>query len=142
MSTHSHQIESVLLRSVQDVLSRGLNDPRVRGLVSVTKVDVSPDYAEAIVWCSVLPHEHGDLTIKGIQHAAAWIRRTVASRVSLRRMPKLSFRLDHSLKKQAEVLSAINEGRQRDEELRLKSSDDSSDAATDQSHEQGQEPMS
>ena len=81
MSTHSHQIESVLRRSVQDILSRGLNDPRVRGLVSVTKVDVSPDYAEAIVWCSVLPEEHGQLSIKGIEHASAWIRRTVASKV-------------------------------------------------------------
>tara|TARA_B100001115_G_scaffold179696_1_gene170897 strand:- start:900 stop:1301 length:402 start_codon:yes stop_codon:yes gene_type:complete len=120
MSTHSHQIESVLKRSVQDVLTRGLNDPRVRGLVSVTKVDVSPDYAEAIVWCSVLPQEHGPLSIKGIEHAATWIRRTVAEKVSLRRMPRLSFRLDESLKRQAEVLSAINEGRRRDDEDRAR----------------------
>ena len=120
MSTHAHQIESVLKRSVQDVLTRGLNDPRVRGLISVTKVDVAPDYSEAIVWCSVLPEEHGPLSIKGIEHAGAWIRRTVAEKVSLRRMPKLVFRLDESLKKQAEVLSAINEGRRRDEELRIR----------------------
>lgn len=141
MSTHSHQIESVLRRSVQDILSRGLNDPRVRGLVSITKVDVSPDYAEAIVWCSVLPEEHGPLTIKGIEHAATWIRRTVASKVSLRRMPRLSFRLDQSLKKQAEVLSAINEGRRRDEELNA-DRQRPEDQSPDQSHEQGQEPTS
>ena len=141
MSTHAHQIESVLRRSVQDILSRGLNDPRVRGLVSVTKVDVSPDYAEAIVWCSVLPEEHGPLSIKGIEHASAWIRRTVASKVSLRRMPRLSFRLDQSLKKQAEVLSAINEGRRRDDELNA-SRPSPQDQSPDQSHEQGQEPTS
>ena len=86
----------------------------------MTKVDVSPDYAEAIVWCSVLPEQHGPLSIKGIEHAASWIRRTVADKVSLRRMPRLSFRLDESLKKQAEVLSAINEGRRRDEEDRAR----------------------
>jgi len=126
---------------VQDILSRGLNDPRVRGLVSVTKVDVSPDYAEAVVWCSVLPEEHGPLSIKGIEHAATWIRRTVASKVSLRRMPRLSFRLDQSLKKQAEVLSAINEGRRRDEELNA-DRQQPEDQSTDQSHEQGQEPTS
>ena len=129
---------------MQDILSRGLNDPRVRGLVSVTKVDVSPDYAEAIVWCSVLPEEHGALSIKGIEHAAAWIRRTAASRVSLRRMPRLSFRLDNSLKKQAEVLSAINEGRRRDEELNLPpaESEESSEQSPEHPDEQGQEPMS
>ena len=47
------------------------------------------------------------------------IRRTVADKVSLRRMPA-SFRLDESLKKQAEVLSAVNEGRRRDEEDRAR----------------------
>ena len=63
---------------------------------------------------------HATRTLPLIEHAAAWIRRTVADKVSLRRMPRLSFRLDESLKKQAEVLSAINEGRRRDEEDRAR----------------------
>jgi ribosome-binding factor A len=140
MSTHVNQIESVLKRSVQDVLARGLNDPRVRGLVSVTKVDVSPDLAEAVIWCSVLPEEHGPLTVKGIEHAGAWIRRSVASRVSIRRIPRLVFRLDTSLKKQAEIYSAINEGRRRDEELHEQRR---SDSQIDHENERdpGQEPI-
>ena len=115
MTQHSNQIESVLRRAVQDVLMRGLNDPRVRGLVSVTKVEVSADYADATVWCSVLPEEHGALSIRGIDSAANWIRREAAEKVRLRRMPRLRFKLDGTLKKQAEVMSAIQEGLQRDE---------------------------
>ncbi len=115
MTQHSNQIESVLRRAVQDVLMRGLNDPRVRGLVSVTKVEVSSDYADATVWCSVLPEEHGALSIRGIDSAANWIRREAAEKVRLRRMPRLRFKLDGTLKKQAEVMAAIQEGLQRDE---------------------------
>lgn len=137
MTTHANQIESVLKRSVQDVLSRGLNDPRVRGLVSVTKVEVTSDLREAVIWCSVLPESHADLSLKGIQHASAWIRRTIASKVSIRRMPELVFRLDASLKKQAEVLAAINEGRRRDEELSAGSQEDT---AVQDEREQGEEP--
>tara|TARA_B100000405_G_scaffold297117_1_gene252656 strand:- start:147 stop:566 length:420 start_codon:yes stop_codon:yes gene_type:complete len=115
MTQHSNQIESVLRRAVQDVLMRGLNDPRVRGLVSVTRVEVTPDYADATVWCSVLPEEHGALAIRGIESAANWIRREAAEKVRLRRMPRLRFKLDGTLKKQAEVMAAIQEGLQRDE---------------------------
>jgi ribosome-binding factor A len=115
MSQHSNQIESVLRRAVQDVLMRGLNDPRVRGLISVTKVELSSDYADATIWCSVLPEEHGPLSIRGIESAAKWIRREAAEKVRLRRMPRLRFKLDGTLKKQAEVIAAIQEGLQRDE---------------------------
>jgi len=124
MTQHSSQIESVLRRAVQDILSKGLNDPRVRGLVSITKVEVSSDYAEATIWCSVLPAEHGALTLRGIESASHWIRREAAEKVRLRRMPRLQFRLDATLKKQAEVLAAINEGRRRDEADRARNCGD------------------
>ena len=135
MTQHSNQIESVLRRAVQDVLMKGLNDPRVRGLISVTKVELTSDYAEATIWCSVLPEEHGALSIRGISSAANWIRREAAEKVRLRRMPKLRFKLDGTLKKEAEVMSAIKEGLQRDEADRQRRTGDMTDpdeAVTDQ----------
>ena len=135
MTQHSNQIESVLRRAVQDVLMKGLNDPRVRGLISVTKVELTSDYAEATIWCSVLPEEHGALSIRGISSAANWIRREAAEKVRLRRMPKLRFKLDGTLKKEAEVMSAIQEGLQRDEADRQRRTGDMTDpdeAVTDQ----------
>ena len=135
MSQHSNQIESVLRRAVQDVLMRGLNDPRVRGLISVTKVEVSSDYADATIWCSVLPEEHGPLSIRGIESAANWIRREAAEKVRLRRMPRLRFKLDGTLKKQADVMAAIQEGLQRDESDRRRRTGEMTDpdeAVTDE----------
>ena len=127
MTQHSNQIESVLRSAVQDVLMKGLNDPRVRGLISVTKVELTSDYAEATIWCSVLPAEHGALSIRGIASAGNWIRREAAEKVRLRRMPKLRFKLDGTLKKEAEVMSAIQKGLQRDEADRQRRTGDMTD---------------
>jgi ribosome-binding factor A len=108
MSQRTEQISSVIRHAVQRVLSRGLNDPRIRGLVSVTKVEVTPDLAEARVHVSILPAEHTELTMHGLQSAARHIQSEIAEDVSARRLPRLVFKLDESLKKQAEIDAAIS----------------------------------
>lgn len=107
MSQHQSQVVSVIQRAVQTVIIRGLNDPRVRGMISVTKVEITPDYREAMVYVSVLPAKHADLTMHGLRAAAKHIRHQVGQLVRLRRMPILSIRLDHSFRKQTDVLAAI-----------------------------------
>lgn len=107
MSQRIEQVASVLHHAVQQVLTRGLHDPRVRGLISVTKVEVSPDLADARVYISVLPAEHAELTLHGLRSAAGYIQREIASEVTARRMPRLSFRLDSSLKKHAMIDAAL-----------------------------------
>jgi ribosome-binding factor A len=118
MTRHDEQVVSVLKRAVQDVLTRGLNDPRVRGMVSVTTVTLSRDGQEARVGVSVLPAEHAPLTTIALQHAAGHIHRRVADLTLMRRVPQLVFELDQGIKREAAVYAAINEGARRDEALR------------------------
>ncbi len=108
MSQRKQQRESVLLRAIQEVISRGLNDPRVRGLVTVTGVRLSDDGKNATVMISVLPEDRQDLTMHGLKAAGAHIRREAMDKVRLREMPHLEFVTDASLKKQGELLGAIN----------------------------------
>ncbi|MGI9012978.1 MAG: 30S ribosome-binding factor RbfA [Phycisphaerales bacterium] len=107
MSIRTEQIGSTLRRAIQDVIARGLHDPRIRGLVSVTAVTVSPDLAEAYVDVSIFPRQHAELAMHGLKHSAGRIRHDVSDMTRLRRMPRLLFRLDESLKKQADVHAAI-----------------------------------
>lgn len=107
MSQRTEQIASVIQTAVQRVITRGLNDPRVRGLISVTKVEVSPDLSDARVFVSVLPAEHSELTMHGLRSAAGHIQSEIAKEVAARRLPRLSFRLDESLKKHAALDQAI-----------------------------------
>lgn len=95
-------------RAVQEVLVRGLSDPRIRGLVTVTDVEVTDDMRRAVVKVSVLPETHSAATIHGLRRATLRIQKKVNEKLALRRPPHLEFQLDDSLKRQAEVLAAIN----------------------------------
>ena len=122
MSIRTEQLASTLRKAVQQVITRGLNDPRVRGLVSVTGVQVSPDLAEAYIDVSIFPREHSKLTMHGLKSSAGHIRSDVSNFTKLRRTPRLVFRLDESLKKQADVLAAIDD--QHTDELKETEDDD------------------
>ena len=107
MSLRTDKVASVIRHAVQDVIARGLNDPRVRGLISVTRVEVAPDLADAQVHISVLPAERSELALHGLRDAAGFVQREIGAAVTARRMPRLHFRLDDSLKRQAALDAAL-----------------------------------
>ncbi|MEQ9454025.1 MAG: 30S ribosome-binding factor RbfA [Phycisphaeraceae bacterium] len=113
MSHRLAQVASLLRRSVSEVLQRGLADPRISGLTSITRIEVTPDMSQAFIYISVLPEEHGATSVAGLNHAARHIHDLVRQKVTLKHVPKLIFRLDEMLKKQAEVLAAIREAEER-----------------------------
>lgn len=108
MNQRTRQVGAELQRALQDILRRGAHDPRIRGLISITEVNVAPDFAEAVVRVSVLPEKHAELTLTGLNAAAGFFRSEIAQRVAMRRTPRIRFTIDQSLKKQAEVHAAIN----------------------------------
>ncbi|MDX9912545.1 MAG: 30S ribosome-binding factor RbfA [Phycisphaerales bacterium] len=115
MSRRHERLESELTRAVQQVLSRGLNDPRIRGLITVTGVELFDEARRARVLISVLPAERQRATIAGLQAATPHIWREVASLVETRSLPSIEFALDDSLKKQARVLEALAKVREEAE---------------------------
>jgi ribosome-binding factor A len=108
MSRRLEQVASTLKRAIQEVLARGLSDPRIGGMVTVTNVVVSEDLASATVRVSVMPHDRENLTLHGLQDAAAHIRRKVGDLVSLRRVPQLLFKADQAARREAEVVEALS----------------------------------
>jgi ribosome-binding factor A len=113
MSHRLPQIESTLKRALATVLSQRLSDPRIEGMVSVTQVTVSPDLHDAYVYVSVLPAKYQSRTIYGLRHATGHIHQLVCREVSMRTVPRLEFRLDESLKRQAKIMGAIQRGTKR-----------------------------
>lgn len=107
MNRRTNQVASTLRTAVQEVISRGLADPRIRGLITITEVTMSDDLQQATLRVSIYPEERQVLTLHGLQAAAAHIRREAGELMALKRMPTLQFRLDESLKRQAKVLGAL-----------------------------------
>ena len=116
MSKRTLQIESTLRRAISTVLAREISDPRITGLVSVTRVQISPDLHDAYVYVSVLPAKYGKRTLAGLKSATRHIQSLVLKQVALRAVPRIEFRLDEMLKKQSEVLAAIQRGMGREAE--------------------------
>lgn len=105
------QLESLLLRAVQERLARGLSDPRVRGLVTATRLELSGDLKRAKVYLSVLPAEHADLTLHGIRAATGRLRRDIMEKIHIREMPALVFVYDEGMRSQQEVMALLAKDR-------------------------------
>ncbi|MGA3167212.1 MAG: 30S ribosome-binding factor RbfA [Terriglobia bacterium] len=80
-----------------EMMVRELKDPRI-GFATVTRVELSPDLHHARVLVSVLgsPEEQQG-TIAGLSSAAGFIRHEIGHRLTLRRVPELTFVLDHGV---------------------------------------------
>ncbi len=107
------KVASTIRNAVQGALSRGLGDPRIRGLVSITEVDVSPDLADALIRISVLPEQYESRVLRGLSSANGRFRREVQQATRLRRIPRIRFELDKSLKRQARIESLLSGGEER-----------------------------
>lgn len=111
MTHRIEQVESTLQKALAQVLQRKISDPRIRGLVSITGVDVSPDMKMAKIAVSVLPEQHAKRTLAGLRAADRHIQSEVKKLVALRIVPHLRFELDDSLKKAEKVYEAIDQAK-------------------------------
>jgi len=109
--SHSHkreQLASTLGQVVQTLITRGIADPRIVGIITVTGCDVAPDYSHAVIKVSILPQKNEAKVMGGLRHAAGHFRRQARDRIHARNIPELRFELDSSLKRQAAVIGALS----------------------------------
>lgn len=107
MSHRPKQLGSVLQRAIQTIIERGFSDPRIQGVITVTRVKVSPDLKDAIIYVTVIPADVESLTLHGLRSAGAYIRRQAGELVAIHRLPQFEFRIDEQIKREANVLAAI-----------------------------------
>lgn len=93
MSARTRKVESQLKEIVGEEVA-ALSDPRIRGLVTVTGVRVSPDLAQATVFFSVLAGENTGEAREGLNRAAGRIQGIVGQQTHLKRTPRLRFEPD------------------------------------------------
>lgn len=124
------QLESLLLRALQERMARGLADPRVRGLVTATRLELSEDLKRAKAFVTVMPHEHAELTMHGLKAATGKLRRDIMDKIHIRDMPTIEFAYDEGLKSQMEVVALLAKDR-LEREARQAATSVATSAATD-----------
>jgi ribosome-binding factor A len=86
-----------------------VRDPRV-GLATITAVQTSPELDHAKVYITTLgDEEERDEIIAGLRSAAPFIRKQLAGRLSMRRIPELHFEADRVLAEAMRIEQLLRE---------------------------------
>lgn len=86
-----------------------VKDPRVTGLISVTRVETTPDLHYAKVYVSILDKTEANGVIKGLKSAGGYLRRELSRTLNLRHTPELIFERDDSIDHGAHILEMLRD---------------------------------
>ncbi len=111
----SFRVADQIQRDVATAI-RELKDPRI-GMVTINSVEVSPDYAHAQVYFSVMV---GDAEVSGaaLNEAAGFLRNGLFKKLSIHTVPTLHFHFDKTTERAADLSALIaraNSVRAKDE---------------------------
>ena len=103
------RVSEQIRRELAELIRTELKDPRV-GMVSITGVEVSADYAHAkVFFSSMAGKEHLSSVLTGLQKAAGFLRRELGRRITIHSTPQLHFVFDESLERGADLSRLIEE---------------------------------
>lgn len=107
MTRRTERVNVVLRQELSRILATDLNDPRMSAMVSVIRVDTSPDLRSAKVYVSVLGDQDDKRnTLKALSSAAGYVRGNM--HITLKHAPLLEFHLDETIEQGADVLTLID----------------------------------
>ncbi len=87
-------------QELSQLLLSDVHDPGI-GLITLTRVKVSPDLQIARVYYTLMGDEKArEETKRALGRALPYLRRQIAARVRLRRVPELQFHFDESVEAQ------------------------------------------
>jgi len=105
------KVARVVKEAVSNAITNHLSDPRIDGLVSVTKVEMAADLRSADVYLSILGKSEAaqNKTFTAITHARSRIQSLLADRIESKFCPVLRFHEDEKFKKTLETMKLIDE---------------------------------
>jgi ribosome-binding factor A len=119
MSRRTERVNDLLREEISDLLREELRDPRISGIVTVTRVDVSPDLHRAHAYVSVFgTEEERTSTLKALDHARPFLRRELSRRLTLRYTPDITFISDTSMEEAQKLTDLMHKtAEERGEQL-------------------------
>ena len=114
------RVADQIQRDLAEIIAFELKDPRV-GMVTITEVQVTPDYAHAKVFFTMLSDDSKAVlnTVEGLGKASGFIRALLGKRLHIHTLPHLTFVHDSSTARGIELSNLIdqaNSERAKDDE--------------------------
>ena len=102
------RVEEEIKKIVSKLIDNGIKDPRVNGLISVTKVDVSKDMKYCKIYVSMLGTKDKDEALKGLDSAKGVVRKEIGEKIRTFNTPEVKFIYDDSMEYGQHIDSIIN----------------------------------
>ena len=103
-------------RTTEDILReltaifRELKDPRVQGLISIVRVEVTNDLSYCTVYISAMQGmEQAKKAVEGLKSASGHIRHELGARLKLCHVPELIFKPTDSIEYGANIAKILND---------------------------------
>jgi ribosome-binding factor A len=114
------RVADQIQRDLAQIIAYELKDPRV-GMITISEVQLTPDYAHAKVFFTMLKDDKESVknTVDGLSAAAGYIRNVLGKRLHIHTLPQLHFVHDTSTARGMEMsllIDAANASRAADAE--------------------------
>ena len=109
----SDRVAEQVRRDLADLIRSELKDPRV-GMISLTAVELTPDYAHAKIFFSTLNDDHLEEIERGLKRAAGFLRRELGRRIHIHTLPELHFHYDPSVENGNRISALIDKAIEAD----------------------------
>lgn len=106
--SRADRVSEQVRRDLAEIIRVELKDPRV-GMISLTAVELTPDYAHAKVFFTTLDISHLPEIERGLSRAAGFLRHELGRRIHIHTLPELHFIHDDSLERGASLSRLIDE---------------------------------
>ena len=108
MNHRLERVNSTVRTVISKVIANEVRDPRLYSMVSVIRVDTSPDFKNCAVYVSILGDESDKRSaMSALGSAAGFIRQRIKPQLRMRSVPDLEFRLDRSIERDADFMQRI-----------------------------------
>jgi len=131
---------STIQRELAQIIQHDLDDPRITGFPSITRVEVSPDLSIADVFVTIMGTPGAQTAaLNALKHSAGMMRTRLTKALTLRVAPFIKFHIDEQLRKELDVLSLLEKVKKEDAQRHAQhgtDTDASIEATTDASTEE------
>jgi ribosome-binding factor A len=140
MSRRTERVASTIQQELAQIMMRELNDPRLTGMPSITRVKVSEDLSVADVFVTVMgtPGQQ-TAALNALKHSAGLMRTKLTKQMTLRIAPYLKFQLDEDLKKELELQELLHKVSLENAELDRKRAEEANKPASDDANKTNSE---
>ncbi len=107
--SRSSRVAEQVQRELAELIRLELKDPRI-GLLTITGVELTPDYAHAKVFYTTLADPSARQGIDaGLRRASGFLRRELGRRIRIHTLPELHFVFDESVERGDRLSRLIDE---------------------------------